>query len=81
MGPTIMGIEPAPDGLGWWPDRFGVDGDWTDGRGTAWRAVTNYPTLQARRRDDLLDLRQTDALTTHTYRLTPGEYGYIATKE
>ena len=74
-------LEPGPDGHGWWPTVFAVNQSWADGRNTVWRAVTNHPTLQARRRDLLLDLRQTDDQTTHTYRLTPGEYGYIATKE
>ena len=50
MGP--IQLEPGPDGTGWWPTAFGVDTDWSDGRGTAWRAVTNYPTLQARRVDE-----------------------------
>lgn len=75
-------IEPGPDGYGWWPDRFGVDGDWADDRGTAWRAVTNHPTLQARRDGGRLDLRQTDDLITHTYRLESIELpAYLAIKE
>lgn len=74
-------LEPGPDGAGWWPDRFGVDQAWADDRGSSWRAVTNYPTLQARRAGDLLALRQAGDPTVHTYRLAPGEGGYIATKE
>ena len=75
-------LGPGPDGAGWWPDRFGVYQAWADDRGTSWRAVTNYPTLQARRRGNLLDLRQADDPTVHTYRLTSTDYdAYLATKE
>ncbi len=75
-------LEPGPDGTGWWPTSFLADSRWCDDRGTYWRAVTNYPTLQARRRSDLLDLRKTDDPTVHTYRLTSTDYdAYLATKE
>ncbi|AVM01872.1 hypothetical protein C6V83_18005 [Gordonia iterans] len=77
----LLDVEDPPDGDGWWPSRFGVDRDWCDARGTAYRAVTNHPTLQARRRGDLLDLRQTDDRTDHTYRLVLTEHGYLAQKE
>lgn len=76
---TVLDVEPAPDGHGWWPKRFGVDQSWCDDLGPTWRTVTNYTTMQARRRGDLLDLRQTDQ--THTYRIALAEHGYLATKE
>lgn len=81
MGP--IQLEPGPDGTGWWPTAFGVDTDWSDGRGTAWRAVTNYPALQARRVDETLELRQAGATDTHTYHLVAADDlgGYIATKD
>ncbi|GAA3963191.1 hypothetical protein [Gordonia caeni] len=78
----IQELEPGPDGAGWWPAQFLVDCAWADDRGTSWRAVTNHPTLQARRTGTQLDLRQTDDPTVHTYLLTPTDYdAYLATKE
>ncbi len=75
-------LEDPPDGAGWWPNRFLVNSGWADDRGDAWRAVTNYPTLQARRSGDILDLRQAGDQTVHTYRLTDTDYdAYLATKE
>ncbi|CAM3484005.1 hypothetical protein TSHO111613_24685 [Tsukamurella hominis] len=77
-------LDPPPDGTRW-PSQFGVDLEWADDRGTAWRAVMNHPALQGRRRGDLLDLRTTGATTVHTYQLTAaishGTVAYLATKE
>lgn len=80
MVPTFD-VTPGPDGQGWWPDRFGMDAKWADQRGTAWRTVTNHPTLQARRTDNLMHLR-THPDQTHTYRLHPlGDAYYLAEQE
>lgn len=77
----IQPLEPGPDGATW-PDRFGVDREWADDRGTAWRAVTNHPVLRARRSGDLLELKHVDHPEIHTYLLSAeGDLGYIATKE
>lgn len=71
--------EQPPDGHGHWPTRFLVNQPWADDRSGSWRAVTNYPTMQSRRRDDLLDLRITGDPTVHTYRLSPEQQGvYLA---
>ena len=50
----VHDIEDPPDGAGWWPTLFLVDHGWADARGSTWRSVTNYPTLQARRQLDML---------------------------
>lgn len=73
-------LEPGPDGAEWWPEAFGAHGPWVDDRGTSWRAVTNYPNLQARRVDDRLHLRELGG-ETHTYSLTESGNYYVAIKE
>ncbi|MFA5607158.1 MAG: hypothetical protein WDA07_08220 [Leucobacter sp.] len=71
----IQHVEPGPDGNGWWPQTFATDQPWADNLHTAWTAVINYPTLQARRNSDQLHLRDTRTPeTVHTYQLTPTEY-------
>ncbi|UQE74182.1 hypothetical protein MYK68_15830 [Gordonia sp. PP30] len=76
-------LEDPPDGQ-WWPQRFAADVDWCDDRGAAWRAVTNYPKLQARRRGDVLDLRTIGTTDIHSYDLAltaiSGQSFYIATE-
>lgn len=80
MAEILGDLDLPPDGSGHWPDRFLVDTGWADARGTSWRAVTNHPTLQARRVDDRLDLRHTaDPTVVYSYQLTPTAHpGHIA---
>lgn len=76
----IQHVEPGPDGAGWWPTLFAIDKPWADDLDTTWQAVTNYPTLQARRDDHTLELRDTrNPDVAYSYALTATEYpSYLA---
>lgn len=84
MDTALDVTKDPPDGAGWWPGQFLVDTAWADDRGTAWRAVINNPTMQARRTGDTLVLRITAGDTTpRTYTLTAISEPpcYLASKE
>ena len=71
MDSVLDGLEDPPDGEGWWPTRFAVDKSWADDRGTSFRAVTNYPTMQAKRVDSVLSLRLEGTTEVYNYQLSP----------
>jgi hypothetical protein len=79
---SIQWLGPGPDGNGWWPQAFGVDSEWSNDRGSSFRSVTNYPRLQARRRDDSLELRLVGDTEIISYRISPMDQGfYLAEME
>mgnify|MGYP000728192092 CR=1 FL=1 len=70
MDSVLDGLEDPPDGEGWWPNRFAVDKAWAGARGTSFRAVMNYPTMQAKRVDATLSLRMEGTADVYNYQLS-----------